>query len=185
MGRKIKEDSLLYKILEYLGETAVGLLELGATVALDPHRFLRGEGPFGSYSKPQLAKNISYLKRSKYFNSKGNKLYLTQKGREKIIKLIVRKRNKRKRKKWDSKWRGISFDVPEIDRRDRDFLRRELRWMGFLEVQKSFWICPYDFEKELKALFKLWKKDFSGDIRFLVIEKIEEDSDLKKYFNLK
>lgn len=180
-----KENSLIKKILIYLGETSLNLLSLGATVAFDPHRLLRGEGPFGSYSKPQLAKKISYLKKSKYFKYKDEKLYLTEKGREKTIKLIVQKINKGKVKKWDGKWRGISFDIAEIDRKSRDFLRRELRWMGFVEVQRSFWITPYDFEKELKVLFKLWKKEFRGDIRFLVIERLEDDSDLKEYFNLK
>lgn len=184
MGSKLKENSLLYKILVYLGETSVGLLELGATIAIDPHRFLRGEGPFGSYSKPDLTKNVSYLKRSKYFKYKNDKLYLTQKGREKIIKLIIEKRNKGKVKKWDGKWRGIIFDIPELNRRDRDFLRRELHHLDFRELQKSVWISPHNFEKELKTLLKLWKIDFSGDIRFILVDKIENDSDLKQEFNL-
>lgn len=184
MGSKLREDSLLYKILAYLGETSVGLLSLGATIAIDPHRFLKREGPFGNYSKPQLSKKISYLRRSRYFRYEHNKLYLTQEGREKIIKLIVQKRNKGKVKEWDGKWRGIIFDVPEAKRKDRNFLRRELHQMGFKELQKSVWVSPYDFEKELKILLRLWKRDFSGDIRFLIIDKIDNDLDLKKYFSL-
>jgi len=34
------------------------------------------------------------------------------------------------------------------------------------------------------ALLKLWKTDFTGDIRFFEINKIEEDKDLKKHFKL-
>jgi len=45
-------------------------------------------------------------------------------------------------------------------------------------------IPPFNFEKELKILLKLWKRDFRGDIRFLVIDKIVDDSDLKQQFNL-
>ncbi|MCD6232943.1 hypothetical protein J7J81_00980 [bacterium] len=168
----------------YLGETSVGLLELGATIAVDPNRFLTGEGPFGSYSKLELIKNVSYLKQSKYFKYRNAKLYLTQKGREKIIKLIVKTRNKEKIVEWDGKWRGVAFDVPELNRRDRDFLRRELQRMEFYEVQKSVFVSPFNFEKELKVLLKLWKRDFRGDIRFLVIDKIVDDSDLKQQFNL-
>ncbi len=162
----------------------MGLLDLGATIVLDPHRFLRREGPFDSYSKPRLSEDIYYLKRSKYFKYKNDKLYLTQKGREKIIKLIIEKGNKERITEWDGKWRGIIFDVPELNRKDRDFLRRELRQLDFRELQKSVWISPHNFEKELKALLKLWRIDFSGDIRFLVIDKIENDSDLKQEFNL-
>jgi len=68
-------------------------------------------------------------------------------------------------------------------RRDRDFLRRELLWMGFKELQKSVWIYPYEIEKELKALLEFWKADFAGDIRFLTIENMD-DKDLREYFNL-
>lgn len=181
MPKSLKEDSLIKKILIHLGETSVELLKLGATVAFDPHSFLRGIP--GDYPKAQLAKNISYLKRSKYFTFENNKFYLTQWGRVKIIKAVIRKKNKEELK-WDGKWRGVIFDVPESNRRDRNFLRRELHQLDFQELQKSVWISPHNFEKELRALLKLWKIDFSGDIRFLVIHKIENDSDLKKKFNL-
>jgi len=40
-------------------------------------------------------------------------------------------------------------------------------------------------EKEIMALLKLWKLEFRGDIRFLVVEKITGEEELKKYFNLK
>lgn len=180
MSKSLKEDSLIRKILIYLGETSVELLRLGATVVFDPHSFLKGIP--GGYPKAQLAKNISYLKRSKYFTFKNNKLYLTQWGRVKIIKAVIRKKNEEELK-WDGKWRGVIFDIPELNRRDRNFLRRELHQMGFKELQKSVWISPHNFEKELKALLKLWRVDFSGDIRFLIIDKIENDSDLRKRFN--
>ena len=107
---------------------------------------------------------------------------MTPKGRIEIIKIILWK--KLENKKWDGKWRVIIFDIPEMSRRDRDFLRRELKWIGFIELQKSVWIFPFDMEKELMALLKLWKLKFKGDIRFLIVEKITEEEKLKKHFNL-
>jgi len=56
--------------------------------------------------------------------------------------------------------------------------------MGFVELQKSVWVVPYNIEKELRTLLKLWNVGFRGDIRFLIIDKIEKDEDLKKHFNL-
>jgi hypothetical protein len=39
-------------------------------------------------------------------------------------------------------------------------------------------------EREIMALLKLWKLEFRGDIRFLVVEKITGEEELKKQFNL-
>jgi len=181
MSQPLKEDSLIKKILIYLGETSEELFKLGAVIIFAPHRFVQW-GPV-DLSEPLFRKKISYLKKSKYFTFKNNNFYLTPWGRVEVIKTVVRKRKDQKFK-WDGKWRGIIFDVPELNRKDRVFLRKELKWMGFKELQKSVWVVPYDIEKELRALLKLWKMDFKGDIRFLIIDKIEEDEDLKKYFNL-
>lgn len=99
-----------------------------------------------------------------------------------IIKNIIKK--KKKTKQWDGIWRAIIFDVPESERRHRNFLRRELKWMGFRELQHSIWITPYNVEKELLCLLKLWHRDFKGDIRFLNIQKITNDADFRKIFRL-
>ena len=141
-------------------------------------------GFYTDYSRPYFSKKISYLKKSKYFTFKNNKFYLTPWGRIEIIKTVIKKRKDRKFR-WDGKWRGIIFDIPELNRKDRVVLRKELKWMGFVELQKSVWVVPYGIEIELRTLLKLWKTDFKGDIRFLMIDKIEKDTDLKKYFSLK
>ena len=124
------------------------------------------------------------MKRTGYLKEKAGKLYVTEKGRIKVIKKVLKNKQKTEKKKWDGKWRGIIFDIPEASRKERNFLRRELEWIGMVEAQHSVWLFPFDIEKELKALLKLWKKDFEGDIRFILIEKMN-DADLKKRFNLK
>lgn len=185
MARKFQEDSIGEKIISYLGETLKGLFDLGITIAFDPHIFLEG-GPFMEGSSRNLNQNITQLKRNGYFKEKEHKLYVTSKGRIKIIKSILENKENQKirRKHWDGEWRGIIFDIPELSRRERNLLRRELKWIGFKELQKSIWVYPFDVEKELEVLLKLWKVDIEGDIRFILIKKID-DRDLKKEFNLK
>ena len=164
MSKYQKESSSIKKLLVYLGETSRNLLKVGEAVIFNPSAFMN-------------------LKRSKYFTFGNNTFYLTPWGREKIIKLVVKKK-KDKKYRWDGRWRGIIFDIPELNRRDRSFLRKELHWMGFKELQKSVWVVPYNIEEELRALLKLWKLNFHGDIRLLKIDKIEKDTDLKKYFQI-
>lgn len=186
--RRVEKQGLTNKIFSYLGETLKNLLELGVTILINPHSLMKG---FSLYRFPGLSKSeaknlfqqrMSRLKRQGYVKETEKGWELTPKGRIEIIKIILWK--KLENKKWDGKWRLIIFDIPEMSRRDRDFLRRELKWIGFTELQKSVWIFPYDMEKELMALLKLWKLEFKGDIRFLVVEKITEEEELKKHFNL-
>ncbi len=177
-----KKDSLSKKILTYLGETSKNLLDLGSRIVFDINGLIREEGFSLYYSPSNFKKTVSYLKKTPYFNYKNNKFYLTPLGRVKIIKMILKEKNKKKTK-WDGKWRAVIFDIPEIKRKDRRFLRKELKWIGFKEVQKSVWVFPYNIEQELKVLLRLWRIDFKGDIRFILIEKMN-DADLRKYFGL-
>lgn len=109
------------------------------------------------------------------------KISLTQKGALEFIKYKV---EKKKNKKWDGKWRIITFDILENQKQIRDLLRTRLKWLGFKELQKSVWIFPYDVEKETKNILELCHIDVIGDLRFLTVEKISDDNDLKKEFNL-
>ena len=186
----MKNNSIPKKILLEIGNKTKDLLKLGAIIMFDPSTLIKEYG-FSLYRDNSLNSQTLYqgiysLKRYGYLKEKSirhkKKLYLTPKGRITIIKNIL-KQKKKKKIKWDRKWRLIIFDIPEASRKDRDFLRKELAWIGFKELQKSVWIFPYDFEKELKTLLNLWEIEFQGDIRFLTVEKMN-DKDLKKYFNL-
>jgi len=182
----MKKDSIPKKLLLAIGSQSKDLLRTGATIIFDPKEVVRRYSLYTNYSVPYSKissgvfnlKRYGYLKEGKINNRQ--KLYLTSKGKTEIIKNILKRRKKRR---WDGKWRMVIFDIPEINRRSRDFLRRELQWIGFKELQKSVWIFPYDFEKEFKVLLKFWKINFQGDIRFLIIEKMN-DKDIQKFFGL-
>lgn len=186
-SRKKKKNFPTEIVLNYLKETSKNLLDLSAKVLLNPDVLIRDAGFYVKYPSFvfYMDKWISNLENN-FPNSslkyKENKIYLTDKGRIKIIKSIVKE--KKENLEWDGKYRAIVFDIPEVTRHERRFLRMELKHMGFKELQKSIWIYPYDVEKELFALLKLWKKDFRGDIRFLKVEKIIDDEDIKKYYGL-
>lgn len=152
-------------------------------MVFEPRKFRREYG-IGSLYKDYNSTYRNWstydIKRSPYFVIKDETFYVSNKGRIEIIKSIIQ--DKKRVKKWDGKWRIITFDVPEKRKHHRNFLRKELKWIGFKELQHSIWIIPLDIEKELLCLLKLWKNDFSGDIRFLVVEKMTEDQDIKEWF---
>lgn len=48
----------------------------------------------------------------------------------------------------------VVFDIPESARTTRKLLRDFLSHAGFIPIQKSVWISPFNAEKELKELFR-------------------------------
>jgi phenylacetic acid degradation operon negative regulatory protein len=120
--------------------------------------------------------SMDYIK----INDARKKIYLTEKGLLEFIKFRIHD----KKSIWDKKWRVVIFDIPEKERSQRDFLRKQLKWLGFKELQKSVWIFPYDIKKETEEMLEICDLVISSDIRFMTVEKIEDDKDLRDYFNL-
>ncbi len=180
----IKKDkkSFIDEVLNHLKEKSVELLDLSVKILLEPNKFIRENSSslYRDSSQRYISRDYYNFKRSSYFVFKDNEFYLSSRGRIEIIKKIIKE--KREVKKWDGKWRAIIFDIPENRRNQRNFLRKELKWIGFKELQHSIWIIPHDIERELLCLMKLWHIDFTGDIRFLVAEKIIGDDDFREVF---
>jgi len=97
-------------------------------------------------------------------------------------KFLYDKAEKVKRKQWDGKWRVVIFDVWENTRAKRDTLRYEIKNFGFIQLQRSVWIYPY----ECSDFIELLKTDlsFGKNIRYMVVEKLDHDEKLRKNFGL-
>ena len=85
-------------------------------------------------------------------------------------------------KRWDKRWRLVMFDIPQNRRRDRDRLRSEIQACGFLRLQDSVWIFPYDCE-DLVVLLKADMR-IGKDILYAIVETMENDGWIKKHFGL-
>lgn len=110
-------------------------------------------------------------------------LRLTPKGEAKLRWLELNDYKLKKPKRWDKKWRVIIFDVHEGRKYIRDKIRRTLVGIGFVRLQYSVWVYPYDCEDLitlLKADFKIGK-----EVLYLIVDTIENDAVLKKQFGLK
>lgn len=85
-------------------------------------------------------------------------------------------------RKWDGYWRIVMFDIPEIQKKKRDLLRRELSTIGFKKLQGSVWVSPDECEEYIKLL----KSDqhIGKNLIYLKTKDIEYGSTLKKYFKI-
>ncbi len=146
----------LYKFLEKAADvhrtiSPRGWQEVGNPLLIEFRR---------NYEKKEARKNfakmLSYLKRHGYLKEKSlrnRKAFLiTPRGRQKILKIKFKTLDKKRRT--DKKWQMVIYDIPESKRDIRDELRNELKILGYKELQKSIWVCPYDILKETEELIK-------------------------------
>ena len=112
------------------------------------------------------------------------KLILTKNGKQQARKLNLSGDfiNFKKPKKWDGKWRMVSFDIPDRFTKGRKALVYRLKSGGFYELQKSLFVYPYDCEKEIRALAKLFK--IEKYICLALLESIDNKDKLVHHFKL-
>ncbi|MDP2594058.1 MAG: hypothetical protein Q8P36_01845 [bacterium] len=108
---------------------------------------------------------------------------LTEKGERKLELYKEKLRLAGKpRKRWDGNYRLVIFDIPEKRKRVRERIRHEMREVGFLRVQDSAWVYPYDCEAFI-ALLKA-ELHIGKDVLYAVIASIEHDVWIRKHFCL-
>ena len=113
----------------------------------------------------------------------GKFLRLTEMGERELNKMKQFDFSLNRPQKWDKKWRVLVFDIPEYRRKIRDDIRRTLHSIGFMKMQNSVWVYPYDCEDYInliKADLKIGK-----DLLYMIVDTIEYDRPIKNFFNLK
>jgi len=182
---RTKKENIQQAILASIA--AVGLLSM-AVVAPNALQVLKlfGIKPKNKWQKYNLKHTIQRMKDQKLVcfetTKRGTFMRLTQKGQEKLRKFELLGYKIKKPKKWDRKWRMLIFDIKEERKTTRDKIRFTLRRIGFLRLQDSVWVYPYDCEE----LVTLMKADFKigWDLLYLIVDTIEGDTKIKNFFKL-
>jgi len=109
-----------------------------------------------SIDRSQFLDKIRYWQRKGYITSfvenKERYIELTKKGLKVLKETDIGRIKIKKPKNWDGKWRIVIFDIPESQRDSRDILRAKLKQMGFLQVQKSVYVFPFECTQEIHEL---------------------------------
>ena len=106
---------------------------------------------------------------------------ITEKG-ECMLHMETEKIAMAKKRKWDKRWRVVIFDIPELRKSVRASIRRFMSEYGFVRLQDSVWIYPYDCED----LIALAKANFrvGADVLYMIVERLEHDKHLREHFSL-
>lgn len=137
-------------------------------------------------TKRKFQNTFYYLKQNGYItvkNKSGN-VILTDKGRKKAEKdNILTKLSIKKQKKWDKKWRIVIFDIENKHNIKRDALRKMLSKIGFVYLQKSIFIYPFECKDAVELLKKFFELS-DEELRLIVSDEIGNDKKFKKIFNV-
>lgn len=119
------------------------------------------------------------------FEERDGKYYarVTEAGEQVLAIESMRVQGMRKPKRWDGRWRVVLFDIPERRRGVRNRLRLFMQEYGFVRLQDSVWVYPYDCED----LIALAKADFriGADVLYMIVERLERDTYLREHFGLR
>lgn len=164
-----------------------GAVAIAATSPFFLTNLLRGYRRWKKYPKRKVLDTFYNLRRQGLINFRieNNQIYisLTEKGKEKADWLQIDSLKIKKPKKWDDKWRLVTFDISQLKKLYREAFRGKLKEIGFRPLQKSIWVHPFDCSAEidvLKKFFGLTEKE----MRLVIAESIGDDSQLKSFFKL-
>ena len=133
-----------------------------------------------------LIRSIKILYQSNLIKQKDNKdgtttFVLSKEGREVALtynleEIVIPKT------KWDKKWRIVMFDIPEKLKKVRDTLRYQLKKLGFIELQRSVFVIPFECQNELEYIIEFY--NIKRFVRFIEAYSIDNELDLKHRFQL-
>ncbi|MBI4990909.1 hypothetical protein HZB96_02330 [Candidatus Gottesmanbacteria bacterium] len=140
-----------------------------------------------SYNRWQVKRMLSRLENQKYIGVEylpdGRvKVKITRNGLEKALTYELESMQIKRPKRWDGKWRVVTFDIPNKYKRVRDIFRMRLRQLGLYQFQESVYASPYPCFNEIEFLREIY--GVAVTVRYLLVEKIEDDSFLRSYFEL-
>ena len=135
--------------------------------------------------KRRVERSVQGLVRSKLLDLKKQpdgtwKMVLTDHGKKRALYYKIESMEIQKPKQWDKKWRIVLFDVPEKRKGSRDALRTWIKKLGFIELQKSVFILPFDCRDEFDFIVEfLGIREY---VRFVVANEVDNEEYLKSRF---
>ncbi|HBI16617.1 MAG: Transcriptional regulator, PaaX family [Candidatus Moranbacteria bacterium GW2011_GWF2_34_56] len=179
----IKRDTRDKILLLLLAGVALGL----STSPRAQRRVFRNLSyDWGEINRKNLYRNIEslsndgvvkYKKDNEWWN-----IELTVKGEREAKKIKLNEIKINKPEKWDKDWHLVIFDIPEKKRVARDALRKKMKQIGLIEIQKSTFIYPYSCKKEIDKIAKFFEVDkFVLQLKVINIDKSIESNLIKRF----
>lgn len=177
-----KTGELGKKILEY------AVLGGAAYISLSNPKFVKylGKTLIRKIGKYNLERSLKSLKENKLISlsetEDGFEVKATKNGKSYVQKFDLDNLEIPEPQKWDKKWRLVIFDIPEFNKKERDFFAKKLKEIGFCAIQDSVFIFPYECEKEIDFLSELC--GVRRYVQYGILTSISNQDLLVKHFNI-
>ena len=187
---KVKKKSLSFRILKILA--VGGMFAIAASNPIFAMNLPRNiskilEARDRKKKREQLFRTLSYLRSKKFVEIKNlsngqAEVKITSAGQEFIGIADLDNLEIKKPSIWDKKFRLVIFDIPKDKHSASTAFSRKLKEIGFLMVQKSIWVHPYDCVNEITYLRNVFELD--PYIKIVLADAIEGDYKVRKHFKL-
>ena len=170
---KLKFQKSLNKTMSLLAETNKLLDKATHAISLEK---LKRETMYMDGDPRRHTQRIYDLERIGYvkIDHKSDSVKFTTKGKIKIIENLPDNSK-------DGKWRFLSWDIPEEFAPKRQQFCRSIRRIGFRQVQKSLWVCPYVKADQIDYIID--ELEIRKFVAYIVAERTDIEKDLDKIFN--
>lgn len=113
----------------------------------------------------------------------GDVVRLSKKGQKLLKALDIEGIIIEKSVKWDRVWRVISYDIPEKQKKEREYFRKKMKELGFTKLQKSMWVIPYECKEEVAVFAQLL--GVASHVMYLLTDKLPDQDKFIREFGLK
>src|SRR3990172_9221630 len=116
----------------------------------------------------------------KYLDGKEEIIELKPKGKNRIKRMLTQDLEIPIPKKWDRKWRLVIYDIANDNKDKRQFLKNKLENLGFIKLQESVYIFPFDCLREITLLKNMYF--LNPHVQFIIADRVETETNLIKIF---
>lgn len=154
---------------------------------LDFERFL-DEDEWDEFDRRRLRQKLKQMHKAKFVRiyqiGDDYVVQITKKGRRKLLRHKLDDLVIERPKKWDGKWRIITYDIPKesAGNSSRDVFRRTLKNLGFLQLQRSVYLYPHPCQEVVEFV-----REFYGIgeyVALLTVGYLENEEVYREYFGL-
>lgn len=147
--------------------------------------YMKEKDPWKEYYPSSIRRCTVRLWRKGFVEVKesknGYQVCLTHKGVSQVLEYDLNAMGIPEQNPWDKKWRMVFFDIPAGEK-VRHVFRRQLQELGFFPMQESVYVYPYPCTKEIQFLREVY--GIPHEVKLAVVERLENDQDLRRYFSL-
>lgn len=158
------------------------ILQLAKPFLQDPYE----KDSWKRFNIKYLKRTLSRLERQKLVTIEKEGEFqvvkITESGRKKVLRAAIDQLTIEKPKRWDGRWRLVSYDFPNNIGSIRDIFRNKLLSLSFYPFQESVFLHAYHCEREIEFLREYF--GIGEFVRILQVVHIEHDSEFRDFFDV-